>query len=230
MTNKKKNYTLKQVFDCIAEDNQNLEFQNVCDGISYEDKVLTFPEINTIIEEEQKKTNFFRKIVFGFMIITVILLLYIAFNLCNCNCNCNGTHNPTTEDPEPTIDFDPTAHEPAETEPEPAELLQESISVPGYGDKIYMPEGSDILNLKMYNPKNNTVYFQYSIILDDTGEVIYQSEQIQPGLEITEQYLNTAFVPGEYPITIKIDTIDVDTHAKANGATIQSNLIVTAEK
>jgi hypothetical protein len=109
-------------------------------------------------------------------------------------------------------------------------LLQESISIPGYGDKIYIPEGSDILGLTMHNPKNNTVYFQYSIILDDTGEVIYQSNQIQPGFEITEQILNTSFKPGEYPITIKIDTIDVETQAKTNGATIQSNLIVTAKK
>jgi hypothetical protein len=221
LMNKKKPYSLKEVFNYIAADNENIEFKNVCDGIEYEDKIISFPEINTIIETEQKKTNDFRKIVCIFMVVSMAFIVYIAFNLCNCNCNCG---NMAMEDP--AIVFDPNAHEPVETTPTPPELLYESISVPGYGDKIYLPEGSDILNLTMHNPANNTVYFQYTIILTDSNEVIYQSEQIKPGLEITEQYLNTTFKAGEYPITIKIDTIDIETQSKTNGETIQSKLIV----
>jgi hypothetical protein len=125
------------------------------------------------------------------------------------------------------VKIDPDAHRHVATTAAPEEPLRESISVPGYGDRISMKAGTDILNLTMSNPQKNTVYFQYSIILIETGEVLYKSDRITPGLEITEQKLSRKFEKGEYPITVKIDTIDVETHATTNGANIKSNLVVS---
>jgi hypothetical protein len=218
-------------------ENEDLKPQSISEGIVYNDKIIPLQEINDILQKGIQKSvqkgnrkekigrNIYRIISYTFMAVVLVLLIWIILHPCNCNCNFNNGGNMQS-----SITLDPNAHEPTASDgavgAENIEIIEQSIAVPGFGDQIFLQPDTDILYMRMSNPISNIVFFQYSIILADTGEVIFQSEQIKPGFEITEEKLNRTIQTGVYPIIIKIDTMDVETHSTTNGASFQCNLVV----
>jgi hypothetical protein len=220
-------------------ENEDLKPQSISEGIVYNDKIIPLQEINDILQKGIQKSiqkgnrkekigrNIYRIISYTFMAVALVLLIWIVLHLCDCNCNCNSNNGGNMQS---SIVLDPSAHASTASdgavEADNTEFIEQSIAVPGFGDQIFLQPDTDILYMRMSNPIRNIVFFQYSIILADTGEVIFQSDQIKPGFEITEEKLNRTFQRGVYPIIIKIDTMDIVTHSTTNGASFQSNLVV----
>lgn len=104
-----------------------------------------------------------------------------------------------------------------------------NMTLPGYSDTI-LSESKKTLNL--INPDDNTVFLAYSIFYE--GEEIYttidkESGDVQalPTGRMIEVPLYDYFkgVPGEYPISIKINTYDVDTYMACN--TGSQDIVIT---
>jgi hypothetical protein len=120
-----------------------------------------------------------------------------------------------------------------EPEPEPtpeeaaakAVLLNEEIRIPGYGD-IPVAVGSTEMHVRLVNPEGNPCYFNFEIVLDGTGEVLYASNAVAPGDVIKTQQLSHALDEGIHDIAIRIKTTSTRTGQALNGAEVKTKLIV----
>ena len=105
------------------------------------------------------------------------------------------------------------------------ETHTEYISLPGIS-RIRIEEGKDTTKTLLWNPDGNPCYFQYTILLQDTGEVIYESGLIAPGNAITEVTFNRTFSRGTYPIIVSMSTFDLtDPEIPLNGGEVEATLV-----
>ena len=104
-----------------------------------------------------------------------------------------------------------------------------SILIPGF-DSLRMKADTDIIYVAFSNPRENPCYFQYTVVLDKTEEVIYTSGLIEPGKAVVKEKLSKPLPEGVYPITIKIRSYSLEDYEKElNGGAVQPNLISLKE-
>ena len=114
-----------------------------------------------------------------------------------------------------------------EWEPEQAIASEDAqgIQIPGYGTVVF-PSNEQEVSMTLYNPKENTCIFQFSLYIDDEDTPIYTSEGIEPGKAVQEITLNRALSKGEYTLRIQIDPYDAQSGAKHNNAIVTASLQV----
>nr|WP_294494785.1 hypothetical protein [uncultured Mediterraneibacter sp.] len=89
------------------------------------------------------------------------------------------------------------------------------LPVPG---NMSLREGGRYVNTILPNPRGNDCFFEYTITLDDSRELIYQSGLIRPGKALIGFYLNRELKEGEYAATVRIRTSDPeDYRTELNG-------------
>ncbi len=94
------------------------------------------------------------------------------------------------------------------------------IKIPGY-TIIPVAANSKEVEVDLYNPEENQVYFQISFLLKDTGEKIFESKLIKPGQHLYTIPLTQPLAPGDYDITIQYSTFSTDgAFSPRNGATV----------
>lgn len=100
------------------------------------------------------------------------------------------------------------------------------IMLPGFGT-IQMQSGSRTVNAALVNPEGNPCYFKYKISLTDTGEQLYESGWLEPGTAVTEWEISETLDPGQYPISIEVQTGSLeDYEQKMNQGAIDATLEV----
>ena len=101
------------------------------------------------------------------------------------------------------------------------------ITIPGYSI-VPVKANSTEVEMELYNPDENNVYFQISLILKDSGEQLYQSKLIQPGQHLYKIQLAHGLEPGEHNMTVQYSTFSMDdSFTPKNGASV--DCIVRAE-
>ena len=100
------------------------------------------------------------------------------------------------------------------------------IMLPGFGT-IEMEAGQRTVEAALVNPEGNPCYFKYSISLEESGEVIYESGWLEPGTAVTEWAISEELEPGDHPISILVDTGSLeDYEQEMNKGTIKATLRV----
>jgi len=86
-----------------------------------------------------------------------------------------------------------------------------NFTIAGYG-KITMNEGELTAKVKLRNPEENTdlFYLRFEIVLKDSGELLYKSDLLEPGMEIKEANLTRTFEKGDYEAMVKVTPIMID--------------------
>ena len=106
------------------------------------------------------------------------------------------------------------------------EIVQsDKISIPGF-EAWTIDAGETKVSTNFYNPEKNTCYFVISIILDDTGEQIYESKYIKPGQHLYEVEINNALEAGTYAATLHYSTYSMSDLMPLNGADLPFELVV----
>lgn len=104
-------------------------------------------------------------------------------------------------------------------------VQSDKISIPGF--KAWtIDAGETKVSTNFYNPEKNTCYFVISVILDDTGETIYESKYIKPGQHLYEVELFKALEAGKYQATLHYSTYSMTDLTPMNGANVPFELIV----
>lgn len=98
------------------------------------------------------------------------------------------------------------------------------IKIPGY-PSISILADTENVTMSLLNPEGNPCYFHFTIVLNDTQEVLYESKYVPPGQAITDVTLSRGLPTGEYPATIQISTIALDGETPLNGANVETVLI-----
>ena len=100
------------------------------------------------------------------------------------------------------------------------------IMMPGFGT-ITMDAGSTTVHAALANPEGNPCYFKYQISLSDTGEQIYESGWIEPGMAVTEWTISEELPEGEYPIYILVQTGSLENYEEGmNRGVVNATLVV----
>lgn len=105
------------------------------------------------------------------------------------------------------------------------EAIPDGIQIPGY-PQLTADHESGLIQVYFENPEGNPCYFQIDLILEETGETIYQSEMFEPGTGIETPKLETIPSPGVYKATIVYNTQSLSDNTAMNGAAIQTKLTV----
>lgn len=101
------------------------------------------------------------------------------------------------------------------------------IQLPGY-EKINLQSGTLTQNVNFPNAQGNSVYFRLTLALNDTNEVIYQSNLVEPGNTLYQIELEKQLSPGEYPCSIHYETFTMDGNfTPQNGAVMDTLLSVS---
>lgn len=94
------------------------------------------------------------------------------------------------------------------------------IEIPGYSIIPVAANTTDV-EIDLYNPEGNDVYFQISFFLKDSGDLLYESKLIQPGQHLYNITLTQPLAPGDYDITIQYATFSTDgSFSPRNGANV----------
>ena len=101
--------------------------------------------------------------------------------------------------------------------PEGGYTNEDQIVLPGY-DQLTFPAGKQEIEIVLPNPKGNPCYFRYTLLLEDTGEILYQTTLIPPGKAVLEIKLSRPLPKGDYSLVIGIDSISLaDGRTPMNG-------------
>ena len=98
------------------------------------------------------------------------------------------------------------------------------IKIPGSDSSTNNADRTDA-TVSLVNPENNPCYFEVSLILTDTGEVLYQSKKIKPGYAIRQITLNHSLPRGVYDAKVHYDTFSLTDQKPMNGAEVKIKLI-----
>ncbi len=103
--------------------------------------------------------------------------------------------------------------------------LQSSITIPGF-TKMTFSSASPIVQTDLYNPEGNACYFEISLLLEDTQEILYQSRFVAPGQHLYEIELTRVLEPGTYSALIHYSTYSMEDYTPLNGANVPFDLVV----
>lgn len=99
------------------------------------------------------------------------------------------------------------------------------IKIPGYGE-IYFPSQTQDVSMTLYNPKENSCNFVFSLYINDAESPIYTSGAVAPGKAVTDFTLNQPLEEGSYALHIRIDTYDQTSGLPLNNAVLTTKLTV----
>lgn len=92
------------------------------------------------------------------------------------------------------------------------------ITLPGYADLLF-PADKKQIEMVLPNHKSNPCYLRYTLMLEETGEILYQSPLIAPGKAVLEIELSRILPIGDYHLVIAIDSVSLaDGRTPMNGA------------
>lgn len=97
-----------------------------------------------------------------------------------------------------------------------ADVAAGNFAAPGYSE-ITFPAGKRDVQIILPNPVGNPCYFRYTLVLEDTGEILYQSGLIEPGKAVTDIRLARPLEVGDYALKILIETASTADRSAMNG-------------
>lgn len=99
------------------------------------------------------------------------------------------------------------------------------IKIPGYESVTIKADRQDV-TMSLVNPAGNPCYFEVSLVLTDTSEVLYKSKKIAPGYGIKQIRLTHGLPQGVYDAKVQYDTYSLTDQTPLNGAEVKIKLIV----
>ena len=95
--------------------------------------------------------------------------------------------------------------------------------------RINILADSTEVEIPLENPRGNAVKFQFELMIEKTGEVLYKSEIINPGKKINKIQLKKGLPEGIYPSKIRISTFDIESNEPRNPTELKFNLVSMRE-
>lgn len=84
-----------------------------------------------------------------------------------------------------------------------------TIELPGI-TSMRLKAGRTEQEFVLRNPEKNPCYFKFQIVLDSSGEILYESNLVPPGYAISKFHLKRALDAGNYKATVKYLTYSFD--------------------
>ena len=104
---------------------------------------------------------------------------------------------------------------------------EQSVVIPSWGS-INIPANTQTVSVHLYNPEENEglYYLTFRLLLEDTGEVLYESNAVPPGKHIQQISLNRGLSAGTYAAVIHVQPYRMSDETPTNNANMRTTLIV----
>lgn len=103
---------------------------------------------------------------------------------------------------------------------------RQTVAIPGIGYIRATADSKDVA-VHLYNPEDNPCLFAYEIVLNDTKETLWKSEQnLAPGESIRKITLAHPLEAGTYPATLIVTALTMDGQSRMNGSDIEFEIRV----
>ena len=122
-------------------------------------------------------------------------------------------------------------------------LLPDETAQPYAGDEETIPAGSRYripdygrlkisadpshIDIPMFNPEGNTCLFSFEIAMEDTGEVLYTSNLVGPGMCIEGADLRRKLEKGVYRVVVAVSAFDPESLEQADG--VRTEITITVD-
>ncbi|MCL2164173.1 MAG: hypothetical protein FWH55_07235 [Oscillospiraceae bacterium] len=129
------------------------------------------------------------------------------------------------EDQQTPLSAPPTPDESAEPYIEEEDEENHPLYIRPDSGTVTIPANSDILHMVLINPDENDCWFVFDIFLKDTGEQLYKSGLVAPGMCIEDFRISQTFSKGKYDAVLKIHAYEFDSYASISGASVDFSII-----
>jgi competence protein ComGC len=92
-------------------------------------------------------------------------------------------------------------------------------------ENVYLDQKTGTARLNISNDASNAVSIQVIIALKD-GDILYTSDDLEPGTVLSEIQLDCDLEKGEYDIEISVDSYSLDQHEMVGGIVYERKLFV----
>lgn len=150
------------------------------------------------------------------ILLALVLLLVLAF--------CG---RPPGQEPKDADSWTPVIEENLGGEAGTTTPAGSQIKIAGFSFWQIPAGQTEALPIRLHNPEGNPCYFSFSIILESTGETLYQSDMVPPGETIRTVDLTHGLEAGTYPVDILITTNALDDGRTMNSASLDVTLTVS---
>lgn len=151
------------------------------------------------------------------IIIAMCIILVFALLLCLRQCGNSTPAPPIATEPNKTLDFTPMD-----------DKGENSITIPGTNGIVLKPNQLE-QTVNFYNPEKNNCLFVISLYLSD-DTLIYQSDYIRPGAQLTEITLLTKLQKGIYKnCRLVYECFSMDGQTQYNGSQFSIDINTTQE-
>ena len=117
---------------------------------------------------------------------------------------------------------DPNAKPYGDVQAFPESPTPGNIIMPGYSE-LRMHADTNLLKAIWINSEGNSCYLRFTLRLEETGETLYQSGLIAPGMAVEESFLTRSMERGEYRVEILIEAFTLtETPAPLNSMKVLS--------
>lgn len=121
----------------------------------------------------------------------------------------NGGDTPMPDDDSIYSQVDPMKPDPnakpyGDVQAFPENPTPGNIIMPGYSE-LRMHADTNLLKSVWINSEGNSCYLRFTLKLSDTGEILYQSGLIAPGMAVEESLLTRSLSRGEYRAEILME-------------------------
>lgn len=174
-------------------------------------------ELLTCEELDQRKRRKRRRVI---TVITIIVIIIIIL----CMRCCGGGNTPGGPN-KPWFDFADILPWDGDDQTVYVESSNEFTSIPGFNTIVVNEKQKEI---QLYNPKENTVYFIYTIT-DMSGKELYKTDAIGPGNAVKWNVYNTVGL-GTQTLFFKIACYDVETYKECPGIVLEVHTTVMNTK
>ncbi|MBQ9831183.1 MAG: hypothetical protein IJO35_01905 [Methanocorpusculum sp.] len=109
----------------------------------------------------------------------------------------------------------------------PKTSVAQSVAIPSFGT-ITIPANTQTVSVHLYNPASNEglYYLTFRLLLEDTGEVLYESNAVPPGKHIQQITLNRGLSAGVYDAVVHVQPYRMADETPTNNANMRTTLIV----
>jgi len=103
----------------------------------------------------------------------------------------------------------------------------QSVVIPSWGT-ITIPANTQTVSVHFYNPEKNEglYYLTFRLLLEDRGEVLYESNAVPPGKHIQQITLNRGLSAGVYDAVVHVQPYRMSDETPTNNANMRTTLIV----
>ena len=107
-------------------------------------------------------------------------------------------------------------------------LTADGVQIPDVKN-VTIPADTTDAHILLFNSADNGYNLAFEIVLADSGETLYSSGLVEPGMCVEDIILSAGLVSGEYKAVLNVRIVEQESNTETGGASVEFVLLVKRE-